>query len=560
MKLCPALLTCLGVILPACGPDPVAPAELEEVCGAPSPFRVLELAPDEVVVYQSQLTQDRFSNSQILQVQDRVFYVVRRIDPSDPNYVYGVLTPEVESTVWATGPCGESPVQVATGIEDLFTLDAWPDVVLGCDATTGNVMVLDPTGAQEPHIVFSGLSSGGIWGCALQWTEFGALSLDKHDDELSALVLHPYPADPRTETSVPVVLLDEVRHAPSRGSGLGNIHHLLYTYQDQAFALTSEGALVRVDLADRSVSTLQTGVAGFDVSRDAQHLVWQDATVTKSDPIDPEGKIFLRDLPEGSDTLLAETALGYGPGWPLMHAERGLVRLGFGNIFSGGAQRAFFLPELDSVDLPGNLSLNVQLADGRWIGTPIFTNDDYLELIDLPKGERKRLFPRLAQYAGREDDAVRVLEVPQCCIDSEVHTEGPLWRVPLDGSATTKLAERATRSATYLDDGRLLGPIDTTSNYLSSLVLVDTESRAESLIDSRVHFYSIDPSHVSDDGIVSYSVAGGDRPGVYLAKLPPAAQSRAAAPKRSDAFVVDLIPGPDGKPVPQLRAVDESPH
>jgi hypothetical protein len=97
-----------------------------------------------------------------------------------------------------------------------------------------------------------------------------------------------------------------------------------------------------------------------------------------------------------------------------------------------------------------------------------------------------------------------------------------MWRVPLDGSAMTKLADRATRFMARLEDGRLLGPVGAGAFYLASLVIVEPETHEELRIDDHVHFYSIDASRIEEEGILSYSVADGERSGLYLARLPPA--------------------------------------
>lgn len=541
-----------ALLLLACGSHPVARAELDEVCGAPSPVRVLALEGDEVV-----------RASETIRVQDRFVYVVSRLDPFDADAVY---SSDAESTVWAAGPCGESPRQLATGIDDLFTVDIWPDLVLGCEKGTGNVVVLDPTGTAEPHVAFPAVPQfpQGVVGCGLAWTDFGLLSLDPHDDESGALLLHPFPDDPHTGVSSPEVLLDAVRFAPSSGGGLGTVTGFLYTFPDHALALTPDEALVRVELADRSVSTLQTDVVAFSVTpsflapEGSRYLVWQDAAVTKDDPHYPEGAIFLRDQVEGGDVLLGEAALR----WTfdsLWHAESGLVRLNLGNPFAADSRlRLFMLPELDSVEMAGDLFFNAVFDDGRLVGGSRL-KDDFIDLFEVPGGERTRLFPREAEYVGRDHEAVRVLEVPQCCIDSDNRAEGPMWRVPIDGSQATRLAERATRFMTY-SDGQLVGPVGAGPRWLSSLVIIDTETGDEARIDDDVHFHSIDASRLDEEGIVSYSVADGDRSGVYLARLPRPERSREspATPVWRD-VAFDLVRDRDGRPVPRLRSLDDRP-
>ncbi len=536
MKSCAVLFGCFGAGLLACGGEPAVYVELEQVCGAPSPFRVLELESDEVV-----------RAGETTRVQDRVLYVVSPLDLKDADESY---LRTGESTVWATGPCGEAPVQVATGIEDIFTLEVWPDVVLGCEKATGNVVVIDPTGAKEAHVVFPGVPNG--WGgCGLNWTDFGLLSIEKHDDEFAALRLHPYPTDPHTEVAVPEVLIDPVRIGPASSIGPSFFGNVLYSFTDEALVLTPEQELVRIDLADGAMTTLQTAVAGFDASRDGQHLLWQDATVTGGDPEYPEGKILLRDRVSGSEVLLGETSLRFS-GLPLWRIEQGIVSLALGQ-FVNDLQRVFVLPGLDFVDVSRELFFSAPIADGRWLVRTLWEN--YVEVLDLSNNERTRLFPRQATVIRREDEALQVVEVPGCCINSDHRAQGPMWRVPLDGSAVTKLAERATTAMLQMDDGRFIGPVGAGARWLAALVIVEPGTLEELRIDDRVHYYSIDVSRVTDEGIVSYSVADGERSGVYLSKLPTVARSGAGSPVPSgEAVEFDVVPGPDGRPVPRLRA------
>lgn len=126
-----------------------------------------------------------------------------------------------------------------------------------------------------------------------------------------------------------------------------------------------------------------------------------------------------------------------------------------------------------------------------------------------------------------------------------------MWRVPLDGSPATQMSARATRLVQFLGDGRMVGPVGANAQGLASLVLVEAETGAEARIDDSVYFYSMDPRRVQEEGIVRYSVVDGDRSGVYLAKLPAAARS-VTARAGGEVVTVDWVPGPDGRPAPQL--------
>ncbi|MFY0537120.1 hypothetical protein [Nannocystis pusilla] len=187
----------------ACGPEPIAQEELEEVCGEKGPFRILPLEPDRQLNY-----------GWTTQVGDRLMFVTERIETSGENKFFPDAS---EPEVWSTGLCGESPALIASGISRIFTVDRWPDLMLGCDEETAEIVSLDPLGEREPHVVFAG--DPEAFGCALRWTDHGMLSIVPHDEDFGALMLSPYPDDPLTQTSEPIVLFDKVRITPS-GEGV----------------------------------------------------------------------------------------------------------------------------------------------------------------------------------------------------------------------------------------------------------------------------------------------------------------------------------------------------
>lgn len=514
-----------------CAPDPVEQAELGEVCGEPAPLRVLELAADEGLRFEPPL-----------RVGDRVLYLVHEQGPVAPGES---VAPVLATRVWSTGPCGESPVELASGIVDIFTIDAWPDVPLGCVEATGDVVSLDPTGARAPHVVFADVAHTLGFGCGLRWTSHGLLALTEHDDELGALRLLPYPADPDTDTATPVTLLDPIRLTPGGRGGPGLVGWALQSFEEFALALTADDTLVRVDLADRSVTPLQAGVWGFDASREGAFVLWQGTTFVSEDEHYPTGQVLLRELATGVDAPLAETSLR-ASSQPLNWAEHGVVTLALGSSPTSATVRLFSLPELEFVDLSPRTYLSTRVDDERWLASSLL--DARLELIEPRKREKRRLFGPAGWRRLHGTEAVDVLEVRQCCVDGDERDEGPVWRVPLDGSAPTKLIPRATRYLQRLADGRFVTPVDIDAQMIGTLLLVDPETQQELRIDDRVSAGSLDVSRATDEGIIGYSVSDGARSGVYLARLPPHTSERQVA-SPAEALELEVQPGPDGRPI-----------
>ncbi|MCY1057024.1 hypothetical protein [Nannocystis sp. SCPEA4] len=517
------------VLAMGCGPDPVAQEELEEVCGEAGPFRVLELEPDQ-----------RIAAVRSLRIADRRVFVVHRVAADDTSSIPSWSDPEV----WSTGLCGESPVQLSSDIEKIFTNERWPDVLLGCKQETGEVFELDPLGVRAPHLVFAG--DPAAVGCALRWSDHGLLSVVPHDDDFGALMLSPYPEDPRTQTSEPVTLLDPVRITENGTGGTGMIAGSIRTFADSVLALDGKDTLVRVDLADRSVTTLQEEVREIDASFDGRYVMWQDMAVTRESDWATEGKVFLRDLTAGGDALLGETSLTYSLN-PLGYAGGGIVQLDFP---SAPMQRIFFLPGLESIPAPSDLVINTKLDDGRWLVSS--RSDNFFYWYDLREGTREQLFSRPADLVWFESDALVLFETEKQCCDER--DEGPLWRVPFDGEPE-QLAERGNRSMRLLPDGRIIGPVGIGSDGVGRLVVIDPSTGEERRVDDRVDGRSVDTRWFEDEGLISYSVSDGERSGVYLARLSQHERSGARKAVVREGHAIDVGRGAEGERVPVIRSL-----
>ncbi len=540
MRTLARLFACI-LLFGGCGPEEtLEPAELDEICRTSGPLRVLALAPDERLW------------DWPLQVGERVVYLVGQFGtfaPDEPSF------PLLGTTVWSTGPCGESPVQLATGIDRIFTVEAWPDVPLGCIRETGDVVSLDPTGARPPHVVFSGVP--GTFDCGLRWTKHGLLSVAEHDEEFGALQLHPYPADPTRETATPITLLDPVQSSHRNRSGPGFIGWVLQSYEDFVLALTADDTLVRVDLADRTVTELRPGVGLFDASREGNFVLWQDALddLAKDEPY-PIGAVSLRDLTTGTDTPIAETALRYSFS-PARWADAGALQLSLGPQNQGGPTRFLRLPGLESIDIGGQALLVASIDPNRWLSMTRLAPG--IDMIDLQRRERRPLFDR-GTVMRIQSDAVLALDVRQCCVDGSPRDEGPVWRLPLDFSPPQRVAPRATRTFSALKDGRIVTPLAIDTQMLGTLALVDPDTQEEQRIDDRVFAPLLDTSRAATESVLRYSVADGVRSGVYLVRLPARESSRSAArgPSPEPAITVEVLDGPDG-PRLDVRPADDPP-
>ena len=82
--------------------------------------------------------------------------------------------------------------------------------------------------------------------------------------------------------------------------------------------ITAEDELVRVELADGTISPVQTGVAAFVTDKEGRYVLWQDVSATDESLSYPEGKLFLRDRND-SVPAIAER-VGYGNAAAFMKA------------------------------------------------------------------------------------------------------------------------------------------------------------------------------------------------------------------------------------------------
>lgn len=461
--------------------------EFAEVCGEAGPVRVLELAPGEHMGARPWKFGER---------------VVHAIEDSGESAGWRPRT-----TVWTSGPCGEAPRRVAE-VSTVFVSERWPDVLLGCDGAGEQVLALDPEGVAPPNPVFTGLRGCGY----SEWTTHGMLSLEPRVEgedlfaPMGTLRLHRFPADPRRDTGAAVTLLDAMRLWSREGQQLDR---MLRIFPGFVLALTEADELVRVDLVDGAVITVQTGVAAFQAGGpDGRYVLWQDLTPTDDEPKFPAGKLFLRDRNDGSDVFLGEGALGYN--WDaLNYLERGwiVLRLAAGT-------RLFSFPDLSFVDLPPIGWLDELIDERRalmqWYG--IFS------VVDLVSGETKKLNRSRGELRRYRADGFELLQVQPFVQPGSQRDEGPLWFIPYEGEAS-RLSARSTRFGHTFKDGRRADVVGIGGDYRGVLQLADPETDEVLRIEDGVFAGFFAVSKVFPEDVVVYSIPGGERAGVWIARL-----------------------------------------
>jgi hypothetical protein len=494
----------LVVTLAACGPDRVEQAELADVCGQPSPFRVLELSPDE---------QPHGGYQAVARVGNRLFWVVGDSEFVPSQHEHGYELPE-HTTVIATGPCGESPSVVA---HDLFYVfenpDVWPGEALGCDYATGDVFVLDAFGAREPRRVFSDV------GCGAEWTEYGIVASAPQDDGTTQLRLYPVPDDPWGSTPAPVVLMQAMR-TERYHEGVVVDNRDVAVRDKEILALSANDELIRIGLPDGVQSTEQTGVTAFVLGSDGSRLLWQDITPTNDDPEWIAGEVFLTDRTTGVTKHLANGSVAGSSIEDGANPPHVRVRLG---KYWGDPTRIVMLPSLESIDVPDHRWVVRPVGDGsRWL-VEAYEHDPFdstMALRSLATGEETTLFDGSGMW-WTVDDGVRILEV-STWIDEMLFDQAQLWQATYDGAPPELLARRASTHLYELADGRLVTALDVDSDYNADLMLVDPQSLEERLIDTHVFAFSTRYNETGAFGdAIAYAVSDGERSGVWLTALAP---------------------------------------
>lgn len=489
----------------ACGPDTVLRAELVEVCGEPSPVRVLELPQGE---------QPLGLPGAVAQIGERVLWVTGENtfepNPHDHGYV-----PPAHTTVWASGPCGEAATIVAEDVHRVFEAEVWPGEVLACDPATGDVLVIDAYGMREPQTVFASV------GCDTSWTEYGVVAVVPHDEATSALVLHPYAASPWEPAPASSILFEGMRAERRRDAATG-FKDTFEVFEHEILALSGSGELVRVPLPAGASAILQMGVKDFRASADGRHVLWQDDEMLSDDPEFPASRVSLLDRSSGSDEWVADAAIyeGYADivEGPPLHAR---VQLG---RFAGEPTRLVLLDGGPTIDIPdGRYPLRPVEGGEKWLVLAWHEHalvDPFYVLRTLETGAEALLFEGPA-VTSVDDLGIELNDV-SWWVDEQPFDQGPLVRVPFDTLEPELVAERMSVHRHDLADGRILTALDVAGHFLGDLVIVDPADQSEELVDTDVFAFSTryNENDVFGDAI-AYAVSDGERSGVWLARPAP---------------------------------------
>ncbi|MCA9690557.1 MAG: hypothetical protein R3A51_06305 [Nannocystaceae bacterium] len=473
----------------ACGDD-VVTAELAEVCGQPSPLRLLELGADELPLA-------------IQAIDDRIYYVVGPRERGDDFGAPGTWDEgPATATVYSTGRCGEDRVEIARDVWRVFTDERMPGLLLGCSGTHEhgalnegfNLVALDPAGVEPPRLLIPGA-------CSLDWTDYGVVVEEEYDEHVARVLLYPYVDGLDAAPITPIVLLESVQSGPQWGT--------VEPRAAEVLAVDLDGQLVRVDLSDGSLSILEVGVHSFMLSVSGRYVQWFPPPPAADD--DAATPVHLLDREAGVTHLLADAA--YNHSCCFLRDDFAILDVAAATPH----ERLVSLSTLVSVDVPADRSLMVQADDGRWVTASGWGWDAPLQLRELSTGAEETILED-GQWLRVDQDHLDALLVPRWSSET-----GELQRIPYDGAPPRVLARRATTGYLELEDGRVVTAVDLDADHLGVLTVTDADTRDGLPIDDRVFATvgSWNQGAPLGAAVVIYAVSDGARSGVYAAHLAP---------------------------------------
>jgi hypothetical protein len=480
----------VGLGLCACGPS-IVDADLDPVCGEARPVRVLALDEGELP-----------TGLGPVQIGDRVYYAVGDAvasDPTDESHPFSLLPRVEHPRVVSTGSCGETPRTIAEGVYAVQEDPRWPGAVLARVPDTDEIVVLDPLGVTPPRLLMHDFEEDGLVRGIVTDVGIVAVVADTPDAATGRLLLQPYPATVDDPPPAQVELL----------TGVQTPFGSLAAHGTEVLALTETGEILRIDLADGSISTVLEGAIEMLVNFDATWIAFKIA----AEPGAPADALptYVLERSTGTQTRVADASSG----WRDVTFHQELV-LGLPET-SGSSGRVVMIPSLASIDVPAEISLQPfypRASDGRFIAR---RGEDYV-LYDLERGEAQLLLEGPGRYTFGED-AVDVVDLPLADGPDLFRMTGAWTRVPYATREPELVAHRAAVTRRYLPDGRGLTTVDIDEAFRGTLAVIDPGSLDELHVDEHVYVAGTyaDPD-AFEDGVIAYTVLDGGRSGVWLAK------------------------------------------
>ncbi|HWB77508.1 MAG TPA: hypothetical protein VG755_21225 [Nannocystaceae bacterium] len=473
-------------------------------CGNVGPVRVLEF-PDEAPAY---------ADASVSRIDDdRLLWQLAWSEPDSEVYPW----PTHFHGARITGRCGESPVELP-GVEYAYVDRNLPGLILTKGgAVPYDVAVIDPDDVGEQHVLFAGVR------LPLGSTKSGIVSFDDVDVEVGAISFRAFPDDPFSGPVAPTTLAEI--DVPSTTEGTERNDAVVRTdvneLEDVVWVLTTDDEVVRISLIDGTKSIEQVGVRTFEISGDERWLFWEDLSVLDEGGSDePLGRLHVRDRDEEAEY---ELWIGHAYPWNWVAVEERLVRSPEGWLR---------LDDLSPLDVPPLRRLTGPVGEQRRWLTMRFADADAVTdamaepssygLFDVESGIETTLYDHPGMMTAHHDDGIELMHGVRSGTPFDPH-QSPIWFAPFDGSPAYKLARAATTGYFRMPDGRIVTPLHMSPDFRSAtLMLIEPDTLEPLQIDDHVfvHDRLAPDATIWGDDVVLYSVADGERSGMWIARLP----------------------------------------
>lgn len=465
---------CAATFVVGCGPSAKEPVTEFSTCGTEGPVQLLEAGT--LVPGSARLAGDRLLLT-LLPPQDE------EMEPSD----FGV-----DFDTWSVGTCGESPTQIAAGL-DVFPIG---DTLVACDwgdhGLYNDILRIDPSGQADPVVLFEDVD------CALLVTDQGWLARSSQTRELW------HRSEPSQDDSTTELLATGVNAIEGLLPPFGSYSDPIPEVSGSAIAVVDANNELRVyDLSDGSSSVVATQAAWGWSTPDGATLWWRERSADDDGDLDT-APVHRRDLQTGTDVVVYDGTAPREREWPY-----GLVQL-------RGAQSNSLLDLRDGTihALPAGLqSIGARPNAPKilWGERDLWNGDDSYAWSE--EEQRAVALPHVPAGCPREwgPHGLDAMQGEDC-----ERQRGDLWSHPYDGSAPSIVAEDVAGWHFLHAWGRVVwsdGERTVDGRYRIGDLFVTDDDGGRLRLDDHAKLL---PWPWKDlDGDVVYAVVDGDRSGVW---------------------------------------------
>jgi hypothetical protein len=472
---CSAVFALLG-----CADAAPGVVELEEICGAAAPVRLLALdeaamaTPDDRAVV-------RHGSRWLIGSRTRTGVPTHDLVGAD----------EAAQRIVSVDECGADTIEIAAGVDTIFLAPRPTAPSFACDGGVERMTWIDPDGARPSVEV-------GAVGCSFIWIDDDVVFAMAAAEDEEHLVRATFDGSGRIAATE--ILVEGLRRwAPK--SGFVESRPVLDDLEGRVIALGDDEVLVEIDVRTLDSQALRSSVEGFGI--------WNGIVVYGT-----RSTRFVWDLATDVETEIDAGSFGYSP----------FATFG-GDVAALQNNEAWGRTLLITLDGHERTTIS-----GTW--RPIAAMDDGARIVEARSSQDK-----LGLYRWMPDDDVEQFSGPVV----ETWTEGELWTVAYSYAAHERAQKVVTYDVGSMQEHVVVEDVYrpwpwTDETWLTvrpelgevsgPLVLVDPADGSARVVDEDVHLElagfrggSNPASGREHDGTILYVVEHGARRGLWRARL-----------------------------------------